>query len=74
MPLSTPNKNETKHEFITRFMSDDESKKKFTDNKQRVAVAYSQWRSIHTNESIDMNNTSISKASRLIESINKLGN
>jgi len=41
--LITPEKGETEQEFISRFMSDEESKKDFPENKQRVAVAFAQW-------------------------------
>lgn len=41
--LALPKKGEEKQEFISRFMSTELAKKEFPDNKQRVAVAYSQW-------------------------------
>jgi len=44
MPMPTPNKGESKEAFISRFMSNDRMKGDYSDNKQRVAVAYSQWR------------------------------
>jgi len=42
--LALPKKSEEKNRFISRFMSDELAKKEFPENKQRVAVAYSQWR------------------------------
>jgi adenylate kinase family enzyme len=41
--LTLPKKGEDKNDFISRFMSSELAKKEFPDNKQRVAVAYSQW-------------------------------
>jgi hypothetical protein len=41
--LIMPGTAEDKNEFISRFMSDELSKKEFPENKQRLAVAYSQW-------------------------------
>lgn len=42
--LVTPKDGEKKSDFISRFMSSDLAKKEFPDNKQRVAVAFSQWK------------------------------
>lgn len=39
-----PKKDETEKEFISRFMSNEEMKKEYPEEKQRVAVAYSYWR------------------------------
>lgn len=44
MPLPKPKKDETKENFISRFMSNDTMKREFPDVKQRVAVAFSVWR------------------------------
>jgi hypothetical protein len=41
--LAMPKKGEEKNDFISRFMSSELAKKEFPENKQRVAVAYSQW-------------------------------
>jgi hypothetical protein len=41
--LVTPEKDESQDDFISRFMSDELSKKEFPDDKQRVAVAFTQW-------------------------------
>lgn len=46
MPLPTPNDNEKEDEFIHRCMSSDAAQE-FSDQKQRVAVCYSQWREKH---------------------------
>lgn len=44
MVLPSPRKKEKREDFISRFMSSEEAKKEFPDNKQRVAVANSKWR------------------------------
>jgi len=44
MPLPTPSDNESESDFIARCMGSDAAKE-FKDEKQRVAVCYSQWRS-----------------------------
>jgi hypothetical protein len=41
--LAKPEKNESKQDFVSRFMSSELAVKEFPDNKQRLAVAYSQW-------------------------------
>ena len=41
--LLNPDGAEDKNNFISRFMSDEQSKKEFPENKQRLAVAFSQW-------------------------------
>jgi hypothetical protein len=48
--LALPKKGEEKNDFISRFMGSELAKKEFPDNKQRVAVAYSQWSRIHKEE------------------------
>jgi hypothetical protein len=45
--LALPKKNEEKNEFISRFMLSELAKKEFPENKQRVAVAFSQWQREH---------------------------
>jgi hypothetical protein len=45
--LAMPKKGEGKNDFISRFMSSELAKKEFPENKQRVAVAYSQWQREH---------------------------
>jgi hypothetical protein len=42
--LPTPTKNESKDEYIKRFMGSEEATKSYPDSKQRLAVAYSMWR------------------------------
>lgn len=44
MPLPSPNKGESQNDFVSRCMSSDMMKSEFPDQKQRVAVCYSQWR------------------------------
>lgn len=44
MPLPTPRKNETEAKFIARFMENETVKKDYPTQKQRLAVAYSQFR------------------------------
>jgi hypothetical protein len=43
MPLPTPEKNENETDFIARCVADDTVKNDFADQKQRLAVCYSQW-------------------------------
>lgn len=43
MPLPTPRKGETEKKFISRCMGS-EAIQEFSDQKQRIAVCYSQWR------------------------------
>lgn len=43
MPLPTPNKEESKNDFVGRCISELSDKKEFKDNKQRVAVCYAQY-------------------------------
>ena len=42
--MPKPNKGESREEYIARFMSSEEAKKSFPDEKQRLAAAYSYWR------------------------------
>lgn len=44
MPLLNPNKNEDQKVFITRCVNDPTTVKEFPDQKQKVAVCYSQWK------------------------------
>lgn len=50
MPLPTPNNGEDKSSFIGRCTSQLSDMGEFKDNKQRVAVCYSQWKK--SNESL----------------------
>ena len=43
MPM--PNESDkTEEHYIHRFMTSEEAKKSFPDEKQRLAVAYSEWK------------------------------
>jgi hypothetical protein len=44
MPIPKPNKGESKDNYISRFMSSEIMKKEYPDEKQRLAIAYSEWR------------------------------
>lgn len=44
MPLPTPKKGEDEKKFIARCMGSKAVQEEFSDQKQRVAVCYSQWR------------------------------
>jgi hypothetical protein len=44
MPLPKPKKKEKEDTFIQRCMRNETMKKEYKDNKQRIAVCYSQWR------------------------------
>lgn len=50
--MPKPNKNESKEEYIARFMSSEEAKRSFPDEKQRSAVAYSEWKKHEKKETI----------------------
>ena len=41
MPLPKKNKDEDRNQFLSRCMSDPNSKKEYPDNKQRIAVCLS---------------------------------
>lgn len=43
MPLPKPQKQEKKGDFISRCVINDTVKKDFSENKQRIAICYSQW-------------------------------
>lgn len=44
MPMPKPQERETEQNYISRFMDDAEMQKDYPDEKQRSAVAYSQWK------------------------------
>ena len=44
MPLIKPNNTESQNEFISRCMGDEVIQKDFKDQKQRLAVCFSQWK------------------------------
>lgn len=43
MPLPKPKNKEKKSEFVSRCIGDNQTNKDFPDQKQRIAVCYSQW-------------------------------
>ena len=44
MPLPSPRPREQESKFVGRCMDSETMKREYPDNKQRVAVCYSQWR------------------------------
>jgi len=44
MPLPTKKPDEEKNDFVNRCMSDDIMKKEFSDQKQRAAVCFNQYK------------------------------
>jgi hypothetical protein len=42
--MPKPNPNESEADFVARYMSSEEAKKRFPDEKQRLAVAYSEYK------------------------------
>lgn len=44
MPLPTPNSGESRQTFVSRCMGDAAMRSEYPDQKQRAAVAYSQFR------------------------------
>ena len=42
--MPNPKKGEKKSEFVSRYMGSAEAKRSFPDEKQRVAVAYSEYK------------------------------
>jgi len=49
MPLPEPKPNENQDEFIERCMGDETMKDEFPDDKQRLAVCFSQWKQKEVN-------------------------
>jgi len=45
MPAPKPKKNEKRKEYVSRFVSNDAMQQEYPDKDQRLAVAYSKWRS-----------------------------
>lgn len=43
MPLPSPKNKEKKSEFVSRCIGDTQTNKDFPDQKQRIAICYSQW-------------------------------
>jgi hypothetical protein len=52
--MPKPNPNESEADFVSRYMSSTEAKKKFPDDKQRLAVAYSEYRKKHKSSDSEM--------------------
>lgn len=67
--MPKPIHGEDKKSFISRYMSDDETKLKFPDQKQRIAVAYNIWKNRHKNKK--MNEERVTE-SRLEEYLTKV--
>lgn len=51
--MPTPHKDESREEFIKRYMSDPEANKKHPDRSQRYAIAVSVWKDAHKESSPD---------------------
>lgn len=47
MPIIKPKKSETEREFISRCAGDEMMNKEYKDQKQRLAVCYSQYKIRH---------------------------
>ena len=47
LPIPKPKRGESKDEYVHRFMRNDAMKREYPDIKQRLAVAYSEWRERH---------------------------
>ena len=47
LPIPKPKRGESKDEYVHRFMRNDAMKREYPDIKQRLAVAYSEWRGRH---------------------------
>lgn len=48
--MPRPNEGESKKDFLARFMSSEEAKKSFPDEKQRYVVALSFWKKYGTSK------------------------
>lgn len=48
--MPNPHKGETRSEFVQRFMTSKEAQRSFPNEKQRLAVAYSEWARRHKEE------------------------
>lgn len=53
MPMPAPRSGESRQDFVSRFMSDEDMKKEFPKQKQRLAVAFQKWRDAQGEKSID---------------------
>jgi hypothetical protein len=58
MPLVKPKNKEKKSEFVSRCIGDTQTGKDFPDQKQRIAVCYSQWEKTkkEASASVELNN------------------
>jgi hypothetical protein len=59
--MPSPNKNESEKEFVARYMSSEEAKKRFPDEKQRYAVALSEFRRSKKDEEVVLIKAPISR-------------
>jgi hypothetical protein len=70
--LATPKKGEEKDEFISRFMSSKQAKVDFPENKQRVAVAFSQWQRLKEEKfEVELLNQGENEVKEVIEADNE---
>ncbi len=58
LPLPIPNPNESQSDFINRAMGSDVMQTEYKDKKQRLAVAYSQWRRSKKEDNMSSKNES----------------
>jgi len=54
MPLPKPKPNEAEDKFITRCMSNEAMQREYEDNKQRLAVCFSQWKRRNRSANMDI--------------------
>jgi hypothetical protein len=59
--MPKPNKGESREEFVSRYMSDPKAKKDFPDEKQRLAVAYSEYKKNQKSEELFFFKANISR-------------
>lgn len=72
MPIPKPKKDESEDDFIERCMGNDTMNEDYPDNKQRLAVCFSQWKN-KENKSMDTERRYIDAGEcRLLEDGNKL--
>jgi hypothetical protein len=69
MPLPIPKENESKEDFIKRFMSDDTMVIEYPDEKQRYAVAESQWGGVDRYKASNYENGCVMLSGELITAI-----
>jgi hypothetical protein len=70
MPMPKPKKDEQQKDFISRFMGDETMLKDYPDQKQRLAIAYSQWENKDSHNAFD---SFAQNMSMLIKKINMAG-